>query len=479
MTPPAPIRNILLISIEDLNDWIAPLGGHPGAVTPNLTRLAQRACVFDAAYAPAPACSPSRTATLFGQAPWRTGLYHNRHSWAMHYPRGGQRSIIGQARRAGWRTSGAGKIYHLGRSGLDPADWDRWHDSPLDRFAPISRCVRGGLLDLDSDFGPIPNDAPPLMDDRPLAAMLPEITERADNQFWAIGLYRPHLPFVVPQRYFDMIETPVALPPGLSGHLFDPDDRSVWDQIPAAGRRFIFPKMGKSLVEMNEYGAFLHAYLAAIAYADARLGEVLDRLEATGQDAHTLIVLWSDHGWQLGEKLAFRKFTLWERALRVPLMIAGPGIAPRRVAEPVSLLDLYPTLAEAGGLTPPHPLDGQSLWPLLSGAASHHRPAISAYERFLHKRAPGQRRSFLASTVRSGAHRLIRYHDGTMELYDHGSDPFERANLLADGVPANLAPLLAELTAALPDLAPPVPPRLLPEDVRDAPVKEPAAIKIT
>jgi arylsulfatase A-like enzyme len=446
---PSHIKNILLLSVEDLNDWIEPLGGHPQAYTPNITKLFQRSMSFKQAYAAAPACSPSRTAALFGQAPWRTGIYHNRQSWAMAYRPGQKRSIIGQAKEAGWQTIGAGKVFHTGKSGLDPADWSQYFKTPWDIFTPVSRVVSDGFLRSLDDFGAISDAAPPLYDQRNLAFMKASLTKGATKTLWAYGIYRPHLPFIVPKRFFDLIKRPIEIPRGLQGRAFDPnDDREIRD-LPAAAHRVIQRRMGRMLHKTGEYEDFLHAYLASIAYADFLVGELLDHMEGNGLLENTMIVFWSDHGWQLGEKLVFRKFTLWERALRVPLAVSIPKGPTGVVAEPVSLLDIYPTLLEVIGKAAPHVLDGQNLLPLIQGGQGRGF-AQSMWEIYDRKSNTGD----LAASVRTGQYRLIHYPDGAMELYNHESDPYEKDNLLAGGLEnlgANILSICSELIDLLPD----------------------------
>ncbi|MEL7300161.1 MAG: sulfatase [Pseudomonadota bacterium] len=446
------IRNILLLSVEDLNDWITPLGGHPDASTPNMARLAARGTCFDQAYAASPACSPSRTATLFGQGPWRTGVYSNDESWAMAFPPGQRLSIAGRARAAGWRTAMAGKVYHTGASGQDWADWDVAHPRRPERFPAMSRAVKDGNLKPPDDFGPCARAR--LDDDRLVDAMIGEMTPGADRQFWAHGIYRPHLPFIAPKRFFDRIPEDPRGPPGLGNRAFDIEDESELDQLPQHANAMARRWTGRMLSRTSEYGAFVRAYLACVAYADHLVGRLLDHLDASGLSETTLILLWSDHGWQFGEKLAFRKFSLWERALRVPLMMAGPGVPVGRVTEPVSLLDIYPTLLELLGGDAPHPLDGQSLWPLLEGAEGRGH-ALSSFRVPL-KKAPEKAR--VSHSVRSGTHRLIRYCDGTGELYDHRVDPLEKRTLLRGDAKLEdqaLPPEAEALIALLPSAAAP------------------------
>ena len=459
------IQNILLISIEDLNDWIEPLGGHPQAVTPNLNRLAKRAAVFQNAFAAAPACSSSRTSALFGQAPWRTGIYTNRQSWAMKYAEGGRQSIVGQARNAGWETIGAGKVFHTGPSGFDAADWAEYHHTEVDRFPQISEAAKQGLVGWQGDFGPIPDTAPPMSDDRNLAHFKTWLNKGDTQKFWAFGIYRPHLPFIVPQRFFDMIAQPIQPPPGFHGKAFDPYDETEFNKLPQAARKIAQRQMGRNLHKTGEYDAFVHAYLASIAYADHLLGELLDHLDDQGLTDSTMIVFWSDHGLQFGEKLAFRKFTLWERALRIPLMIAQPHSRASRISEPVSLLDLYPTLLSVIGGQPPHILDGQDLMPIINGVQG--RGAVqSMWERYEMK---PPHNSYMAATVRTEQYRLIRYDDGSLELYDHENDPFEMRNLVNDDIVSegsNIEQICSELMQLLPqDTAKPLDARDLPENL--------------
>jgi len=441
--------NILLLSIEDLNDWVGPLGGHPQAYTPNIDKLARRSTVFEHAFAAAPACSPSRTSTLFGKAPWHTGIYHNRQSWAMAFPPGKQFSIIGQARKSGWDTIGAGKIFHTGSSGLDEADWSNYFHTPRDVFLPFSRAVSTGKLGLLSDFGVLNEDAPSLYDERNLDFFKNTLKKGDRKKFWAFGTFRPHLPFIVKQKYFDLIHQPVEMPPSFNGVQFNPKNMNEFEKLPPEAKKIIDRGMGNALARTDEYNLFLHSYLASIAFADSIIGELLDHMETLGLLKNTLIVFWSDHGWQLGEKLAFRKFTLWERALRVPLMISIPDGTTGRVSEPVSLLDIYPTLLNFIGESPPYNIDGQDLTPLIYGGEGRGF-SQSMWERFQKK---PEEKSFLALTVRTGKYRLIQYHDDTLELYDHEKDPFEKDNLLTDcigNMSSNIQGIVADLIAKLP-----------------------------
>jgi arylsulfatase A-like enzyme len=450
-------QNILFFSIEDLNDWIEPLGGHPDAKTPNLTRLAKRAMVFQSAYAAAPACSPSRTATLFGQTPWETGIYANNHKWHDYYRPGSKTSLVGRLQTAGFETLGAGKVFHVTAENFDTGDWTHFEQRPLGHFPRISRLAKSKKLGRNTDFGPLPDDEEQF-DDLNTDWMINQMHACSTGQFWALGLYRPHLPFVVPQRYFDMFKGEIANPPGLGMNRFDPENLATQSPLPPSGRAIADDSkfLRRLLHRHNEYQDFMRAYLASVAYADALLGRVLDHMDATNLWENTLVILWSDHGWQFGEKLAFRKFTLWERALRVPLMIAGPNIEAGQSHEPVSLIDIAPTLFSQLNQPIPAQFSGQDLSPILNGTDGKLRgTSVASWGRKFDTDSPQ-----IALTVRSKTHRYIFYWDGNEELYDHRNDPYEHVNLIK--TPGNISPaeidrLRGELQAELEfDLAEPV-----------------------
>ena len=447
--------NILFASIEDLNDWIEPLGGHPQVRTPNLSRLAKMGMLFHNAYAPVPACSPSRTAALFGQNPWETGVYSNTEKWHYHYPSGQRLSLVGAMKNAGYTTVGAGKIFHLDVKGYDPADWDDYKSDIRHRKYPIvSKVVAAGKLGRLTDFGPDPEDRADF-DAVNTDWICDRIQPGLDHQFWGFGLYRPHLPFIVPKEYFDMYPGEIAPPPGLGQPTFRPGNSKLIDDLPEEAQKFIGRWTGWALHKFGEYNDFLRAYLASITYADTLLGKVLDRLEETGQMDNTLIVLWSDHGWQLGEKLTFRKFSLWERALRVPLMVAGPGVVRGDGHEPVSLLDIYPTLMSLTGARAAHRLDGEDFSPVLRGEHwERKKPVVSVWGTW---GSPEDGR--IAFSLRSKTHRYTLYWNGGEEMYDSEADPFEHVNLLANGAGDNLRGLANHyqsiMNAAIGDIVPP------------------------
>jgi arylsulfatase A-like enzyme len=428
---PDPAKNFLFLSIEDLNDWIEPLGGHPDTITPNLTRLAARAKTFTHAYAAAPACSPSRTSTLFGQHPWESGVYGNEHKWHDIYPRSERMSLVGRLRDAGYQTHGAGKVFHVRRDQFDYDDWDSFRFTDFENFDPITKLRATGKFGADTDFGPQPNDSPPQSDDMNTTHIIEQMTADASGQFWALGIYRPHLPFVVPQRFFDMLPNVVSNPPGLGMNDFDIHSQTPHATLSEPGKivadaRMMFRRV---LDRQDEYQQFVKAYLASIAYADYLLGRVLDHMDETGLWDSTTVILWSDHGYQLGEKLAFHKFTPWERSLRVPVMIAGPDIETGTIDEPISLVDLAPTIMQLAGKIIPNQFSGQNLTPLLYDEPCELRGYATSIWLNTDKQTKDYR---MVLSSRTADHRYIFYWDGSEELYDHRVDPYEHNNLLKD-----------------------------------------------
>lgn len=421
--PPAR-PNILFIAIDDLNDWVGALGGYADVKTPNLDRLAKRSVVFTRAYAAAPACNPSRAALLTGRRPSTSGVYHNDQPWRPVLP---DAVTLPQHFRAnGYQVMGGGKIFHGGFN--DRASWDEYrakYDSPIPKGRPLNGIPHAAQF----DWGPV-NVPDEKMGDYKIAdwAIKRLSASQPDPFFLALGFTRPHLPWYVPQRYFDQYPlSEIKLPK------VKPDDL---DDVPVMGRQMARPEGDhRRVVEWGEWQRAVQGYLASISFADAMLGRVLDALERSPHARNTIVVVWGDHGWHLGEKQHWRKFTLWEEATRAPLFIAGPGIKPGVSGRPVSLMDLYPTLAELGDLPPRSDVEGHSLVPLLREPSAEWKyPALTTHGKGNH-------------AVRSERWRYIRYADGSEELYDHREDPLEWKNLASD---PDHAKTKAELARSLP-----------------------------
>lgn len=439
--------NVLFISIDDLNDWISPLGGYPGVHTPNLARLAAVSRNFTNAHTSAPACSPARAGTLFGIEPHKSGIYTMQEYWWRNTVFAAHHSLPRTFKERGYRTFGTGKILH-GKY------WDPSRAVQVDRKAwsefefcdAASRKCRiadslGDDADVEHlagfDYGPAGElaDAPDFVRATWMVKRVLS-TPRRDPFFAALGLIKPHLPLIVPQEFFDLYDpAAVTYPPGA----LDPDHpkyRKNADtaDLPRTARAFIDRtyKRHREIYRSGEWRAIIRSYLAAISFTDYCLGVVLDGLQNGPHAGNTIIVLWSDHGWSLGEKLSWQKFTLWERATHIPMMIAGPGILPGDSAAPVSSMDLYPTLMDLVFQEVPAHLDGNSLRPHLLTGKDPRWPALTTWALDHHNR------KFAGPhfSVRTKNRRLIAYRNGDMELYDHRTDPYEWKNLAPKAKPS-------------------------------------------
>lgn len=439
--------NVLFISVDDLNDWVQPLGGYPGVRTPHIARLAQQGAVFTRAYCSAPECNSSRSSVLTGLRPGSTGVYSADQALAEHMP--AAVTLPQCFKRHNYRVLGGGKIFHGGYPYADLAQAVSrpqrlvWHDAdPNEKlwderfiFPPESMSSGYPLTGLQKgplDWGPATDREAETPDARLAEWAGAQLGRRhAQPFFLAVGFYRPHLPWYVPRRYFNLYPLAAIQLPRIKA-----DDLA---DLPPIARSWVDDRHDfRAIQSAGLWRQAVQAYLASITYADHHIGRVLQAWRQSPERDRTIVVLWSDHGWHLGEKLHFRKFTLWERATRVPMMIVAPGYPQAaRIEQTTSLLDLYPTLAELCGLEAPPGLEGHSLVPLLQ----NHRtrwpwPAYSTWGAGNH-------------ALRTERFRYIRYSDGSEELYDHRSDPEEWYNRAADAryhtVLAALRPLLEPL----------------------------------
>ena len=401
--------NVLFIAIDDLNDWIGCLGGHPDTRTPNIDRLAARGTTFTHAYCTAPACNPSRASLLTGIRPSTSGVYLNSQPWRPALP--DATTIPGHFKDHGYYVAGRGKIFH-GRHSKDTPAWHEYIPKGPDP-QPDHRPLNGIPNTAHFDWGPI-DVTDEEMDDTQVTKWAADFLEREHDRpfFLACGLFRPHLPWYAPRKYFDMY-------PPESVTLPNVNDNDL-DDVPLSGRKMARTKTDhRRVVETDNWRRAVAAYLACIAYTDTNVGLLLNALDKSEYARNTIIVLWGDHGWHLGEKLHWRKFALWEEATRVPLIFSTPEsrVAGMRCGRTVSLLDIYPTLSGLCNLSARSEWEGVSLQPLLKNPeAEWDRPALTTHGRNNH-------------SVRSEQWRYIRYANGTEELYDHLNDPLEWTNL--------------------------------------------------
>lgn len=420
--PPKP--NVLFIAVDDLNHWLGHLQRNPQAQTPNFDRLARMGVSFTNAHCAVPACEPSRCAIMGGRRPWQTGCYKNGHVWKKYQPAGD--GLSSQFLKAGYHVAGAGKIYHSMQ--FHESEWsDYMSTKGLSSNGP-------GVEKMDGYHDDVKHPAlkdQDLTDWHTVNYCIEQMNRPGDQPFFiACGLYKPHLPFVVPRKYYDAFPLDeIQLPPHIENDL---------DDLPAAGKRMAKPEADHAKFLSNgRWKAAIQSYLATVSYTDMNLGRLLDALDASPKKENTVIVLWSDHGWSFGEKQHWRKFALWEETTRTPLLWVVPGLTTANTTceRSVDLMNVYPTLCELAGIPTPEHVVGKSLVRLLGDPKSEwEMPAITTHGRGNH-------------SVKTETHRYIRYADGGEELYEVSSDPYEWTNRASDD---SLAKVKAELAAWLP-----------------------------
>jgi arylsulfatase A-like enzyme len=405
--------NVLMICVDDLNDWVGFLDGNPDTLTPNLDRLAAAGRNFTNAHCVVTVCSPSRISVISGVGPTTHGSYQLGPAYQNIPALNEVPTMHRWFKDNGYRTMTAGKVLHHGFTGRLSADVDLDLDKRIGvsyKGSPSPRRVmsfRKGPW----DWGAFPEKDEQTFDFRRAQAASQELRQTHDAPFFlSVGIFRPHVPLYVPQKWFDLID-----PNTIKMPMDDPSDMA---DVPKHFQR----KLGVAptlpqLKGMKKWRSLVHAYLASIAFADHCVGEILTGLREGPNADNTVVVLWSDHGFHLGEKQHIAKRTLWEESTRVPFIIAAPGVKPGDCAESVSLLDLYPTLLELCKLPVNKRNEGVSLSPQLADPDSPRtRPAVSS--------------SFFGNhAIRTKNWRYVRYHDGAEELYDHRQDPHELTNL--------------------------------------------------
>ena len=407
--------NVLFIAVDDLNDWIGVLHGHPQSMTPHVDALAARGMLFTHAYCAAPACNPSRAALMCGIRPSTSGVYHNPDPWRKALPHAV--TLAQHFMANGYIALGAGKIFH--GAFPDPPSWNEYYPSKTrtrpDDPLPQGRPLNGIPKTAHFDWGPVDVTDSEMGDAKVVDWISEQLQRKFDKPFFmACGLYRPHLPWYVPRKYFDQYPLDqIQLPLVIENDL---------DDIPRAGRRIAAPQGDHARVlAHHQWHAAVQGYLASIAFADQQIGRLLAALDRSPYAGNTIIVFWTDHGWHLGEKQHWRKFALWEEATRTPVVLVAPGVKPgARCERPVNLVDIYPTLIDLCQLSPREGLEGHSFKPLLENPQTPwQRPSLTTHGRNNH-------------ALRSERFRYIRYADGSEELYDHQQDPNEWHNLASD-----------------------------------------------
>ncbi len=442
--------NVLFIAIDDLNDWTGMLKGNPQAKTPHMDALASKGMVFTNAHCAAPACGPSRAAIMSGISPATSGNYINKGSIKNN-------SILNNSvlmpeffQQNGYYVAGSGKLFHgahfkdeIQGRGFDEYAPSKTQDlfpfeTRLSSPRPMSGMTKG--VTPYTDWGPYHADVTLADTNDGKTAMWAEEKllegELKEPFFLGAGIFQPHLPNYAPQEYFDRFPLDeIEHPEGyLQGDLID---------VPAAHSKQAHIASGKAIRNAGQWKHAIQAYLACTAMTDDLVGQIVGALENSKYADNTIIVLWSDHGFQLGEKDRWAKYSLWERATRVNMVWMAPGVTEPGATstKPVNLLDIYPTLASLTGHEPPEDqLEGNDLSILMKDPeASWDNTTVTSF-------------GYKNYGVRSERYRYIVYEDGSEELYDHEKDKWEWTNLahspeysdikemLRKGIPAHHEP---------------------------------------
>ncbi|MFQ5734083.1 MAG: sulfatase [Planctomycetaceae bacterium] len=419
---PASKPNVLFLICDDLNCDIGCYG-HKLVKTPNIDRLAKRGVRFRNAYCQYPLCGPSRASFMTGLYPDQTLVHRNAIYIREHIPN--VQTMAQMFRRNGYFATRIGKIFHynvpkhIGTSGHDdPYSWDQTFNprgrdkDDEDKIFSLRPGSFGGTLSWLAADGTDEEQT----DGIAATTAIRQLRKHAKSKrpfFLAVGLFRPHTPYVSPKKYFAMYpRAKITVPRIPEGYR---------KTLPAPARKSITRKKVQVDLSDNVARKAIQAYYASITFADAQVGRVLDALRETGLADNTVVVFTSDHGYHMGEHGHWQKTTLFENATHVPLIIAGPGVtdAGRTATTPVEMIDFYPTLADLCGLRKPKFLSGVSLVPALKDADAKPRTsALTQYANGYSIRTPRYRYTEWGKNGSEGA-----------ELYDHESDEPELVNL--------------------------------------------------
>ena len=434
-----------MISIDDLNDWVGVMQGHPNAKTPNIDALANRGTLFTNAHCQTPLCGPSRASIMSGLRPSTSGIYGQIKDEDIRATSTEMNDLVFLPQyfgAHGYKTMGVGKIFHThapegvfqisgGREkgfGPKPSDGSTFH------------WKKKGT---STDWGAFPDVDEKMPDYRSAEWAIERLGEDHDKPFFlSVGFLRPHVPWYVPQKWFDQHPIDeVQLPP------YKKNDK---DDIPEIGRQIDeLPMMPTTdwAIESDQWKNIVQAYLASTTFVDHYVGQVIDALEKSPYKDNTIIILWSDHGYRLGEKGTFAKHCLWQEGTNVPLIISLPNSTKNKVVnKPVELLDIYPTLLDLAGLPNNTKNEGRSLQPLMvndDSDISWKKAAVTTFGLNNH-------------AIVTEKYRYIRYENGEEELYDREKDPNEWDNLANIN---EMETIIAELKGYLPQVNVPYAPK--------------------
>jgi arylsulfatase A-like enzyme len=442
--------NVLFIAIDDMNDWAGFLDTHPQIQTPHMDTLATEGVSFTNAHVPAPICGPSRTAIMSGLWPTTTGVYTN----SINYRRdvGHLVSMPEHFRNNGYRLMGVGKIFHAGLEKVPENAFDEYgeygsssapftkEEMSAAKQKPFNRVVKQGkefMLPLNGfpvdrfwrssntfDWGPVDLPDEMFSDTRSANWAIEKLNQEQDKPFFlAVGFHRPHQPLFNPKRFHDLYPVDsIVLPPTLEDDLAD---------LSRAGKEYALAPntsgLHKSVAQYGEWEAAVSGYLASISYVDELVGNIMAALNDSAYADNTLVVMWSDHGWHLGEKQHWGKATGWFRSTRIPMVIVPPknrspeGFSANTVSpRMVNLLDLAPTIADMTGVPAKREWEGKSLLPLVKN------PDQDWQEHTHTTFGMGNH------TISTERWQYLHYFDGSEELYDLKRDPDEFVNLAGE-----------------------------------------------
>ena len=436
--------NVLFIAVDDMNNDLGCYGS-PIVKSPSIDRLASQGLRFEHAYCQYALCSPSRSSLMTGLRPDTTRVFDLQYHFRQGLP--DVVTIPQMFMKNGYFAARIGKIYHygnpgdIGTNGLDDkASWmERFNPAGRDRTAleiDVMNYTPGRGLGSAMAFYADPTGADDQHTDGKVADQTIALMEKhKDGPFFiGCGFYKPHCPWITPKKYFDLYSMDQIKLPSID------DQTPSKYPAPALASTKPWPYFG---VKPDEARECKRAYYAAISFVDAQIGRVLEAVDRLGLADNTIIVFWSDHGYHLGEHGLWFKQSCFEEACRVPLIIRTPGMKTAGKASPrlVELVDLYPTLADLAGLTPPTTLEGFSVRPLLEDPESTwDHPAFSQV----------QRGSFPGHSVRTDRWRYTEWARGAKgsELYDHDADPQELHNLASDPTHAEIVTQMKSLLKA-------------------------------
>lgn len=444
--------NIVMIVVDDLNDWIGPYGGNPQVITPNLDKFASKSMVFRNTSCAGPVCGPSRSALLSGFMPAKTGLYGNGHNMMNSEIVQTHATLPEYFTKNGYLTISSGKIFHKHptANGEDHGHWafDVWENEsgsekpqPDKYYSRYDGIINGKKIEnalyadgggSDFAFGPTIGGKEVTKDYRTAKWFEGKLTEKYEKPFFmSVGISKPHLSFCVPEEYFNRYNLDSIKIPE-----YRMDDLD--DIIGKNGEKAYEPS--GDFLWLKHYGIekeAVRAYMAAITYADECIGVVLDALAKSKYADNTIVMIYGDHGWHLGEKLRYRKATLWREATQLPFIMHVPGMNKKQeCTRNVNLLDIYPTLIDLCKL-PEKELDGKSFAPLLKDPTLKWAPTVTTQDRNNH------------SVISEKWHYVSITKRGTEELYDLENDPMEWKNLANNKTP-EIEAVIKEMRAYLP-----------------------------